>query len=135
MIIDAENELATAQAITADAISENVIDLVATGYNASPNLKVVVRTGTAFDNASSITFEVYSHSTTTVTSGTLHASRDVDVVTAGANSIVAAIDIPQGELAQYLGVNCNVQGTNPTAGTVDIFLVNDVDNVFSKRLP
>ncbi len=135
MLLDAEQELSTAQAITATALSENIIDLTSTrGAQAQDDqLWLVVRVGTAFATLTSLTIEIWNHTTTTVTSGTmLLRSAAIPVASLTANTTVFKCKVPVGLTKRYLGLNYTVAGSNATTGTVDAFLTNSMqDNDYS----
>ena len=82
-----------------------------------------------------LTIGVYTHSTTTVNSGTLIASKSVTVNTAGtgataAGTIIADLMIPQDTpFSQYLGVYYSVATQNVSAGAVDCALVKEVEKI------
>lgn len=138
MIIDAQCMFSDAQAITADAVGTNVIDLsVARSIGNGEPLAVVFVVDVAADQTSSnedYTFEVeYATNAAQTTgrqligrrvfeSGTPDApAQDADLLVAG---FAFAIPIPpttEDEDGRYLGVRYDVTGTTPTI-TVTAFL-------------
>jgi hypothetical protein len=142
MILDAQNLFSDNQAITTDAISTNVIDLIGNTAvknegGAYPNvtrdigvgedLYLVIQIGTAWAAAGTVTFTLESDSTADLaTSATVHwTSGDLAKSVLIAGYRVAAVKLPTGSYERYLGVRYNVT-TSETAGTVDAFLTTDV---------
>lgn len=135
MILDKHNEFATAQAVTATAISENVIDLgddsTLQNIGGSDACWLVLRTGTAItDTGSDATLAVTLESDSTAdlaTSPTVHASTGTLAFAAysPANTIFAVIPLPFGSYERYLGLRFTVGAGPLTAGTIDAFLVKD----------
>ena len=130
MFIDAQQEFSDLQAITADAISTNVIDLIRGTDNtlidigSGPDSYLVVRVGTAFDNLTTLNVTLESDSTTDLaTSPTVHLdSGAVALAALTADTVIYVAKLPPDSYERYLGVRYNVTGTNPTAGTIDAFL-------------
>lgn len=127
----------TGQAITATAVSTNVMDtrqpngtpalvnlgLVSSGVGAV-YLNVVV--GTAFTLLTSLTITLESSSTSDLaTSPTVHFSGTVALAGLTANTKVLCIPLPVGDYKRYVGVRYTVTGTNPGAGTVTAYLSMD----------
>lgn len=143
MYVDAQNLFSDAQAITTDAISTNVIDLIGNtaylnnGGTTFPNvtrdigtggdLYLVIQIGTAWAAAGTCTFTLESDSTADLaTSATVHwTSGDLNKSALTAGYVVAATKLPKGSYERYLGVRYNVT-TSETAGTVDAFLTTDI---------
>lgn len=124
------------QAITATAISTNVIDTRA--LSGSPTLAdlgttgtpvyLVVQVGAAFNTLTSLTITLESDSTANLaTSATVHFSSGAILLAAlTANTTLLRIPLPVGATYErYLGVRYTVTGTNPTLGTVFAHLVFD----------
>jgi len=123
----------TAQAITATAISTNVLD--ARQPNGAPTLKdegifgqdlwlnvVVVQ---AFNNLTSLTVTFESDSASTLASApVVHFSRTIALagLTAGA---AIRVQVPSDDYKRYLGLRYTVTGTAPTQGSVMAFLSLD----------
>lgn len=133
MILDAQNEFSDGQAVTASAISNNVID--AKGYGPTHNvggletLFLVIQadaTATAA-GAATVTFELISDSVATLDSSpTVHSSTGaVGKATMAAGTTLAVMPLPFGEYERYIGVRYTV-GTGPlTAGAFSAFLTRD----------
>lgn len=122
MIIDKELEFSDGQAITATAVSTNVVDLGQT-VDVAPGvpLKVRVQVDTAFDNLTSLNIAVQTDTVENFASETVLYSKDVVLA-----DLVAGADIDLGILPegcqQYLRLDYTVTGTNPAAGAVSAFL-------------
>jgi hypothetical protein len=128
MILSAQQLFSDDQAITATAISTNVIDLGAadTPYGGVAALKqdvgkgvpvpVLVQVTEAFNTLTSLTITLETGATTSL--GTVLNS---EVVTL-ANLIVGKQTfmqfLPNGVTSRYLGVRYTVTGSNPTLGKV-----------------
>ena len=129
MIIDKELELADGQAITGDALSTNIIDFGVAGYKSHPDqLWLVVQCDTAFDNLTSLDIEVWTDDTTTVTSGVQLLIKNVLLAALTAGAGLWKVKLPVEGMQRYLGINWDVNGTNPTAGAVSAFLTNGIDD-------
>lgn len=147
MYIDIHNELSDAQAVTATAISSNVIDLfaVTTGAQASgfsPNTRIdvgdesylVVQTvTTATDTGSDATLTVTLESADDVgltTNNIVHSSTGALAFAtfspAGTNLV--RIRLPKALYRRYLGVRYTVASGPLTAGTFDAFITENPDN-------
>lgn len=138
MIIDSQNEFSDAQAVTATAISTNVIDLLPGGENttvdigAGEDIMLVIKvpvTVTA-DGDATVTFSLESDSTANLaTSATVHwTSAAIGKADLTGGTQVVALALPRGTYERYLGVRYTV-GTGPlTAGAFDAFLVRSADS-------
>lgn len=125
----------SAQAITATAVSTNVIDTRQPG--GSPTLKnegqfgqdlwLYVSVVQAFNTLTSLTITLESDSTSNLaTSPTVHYTKTIALasLTAGAN--VIRVQLPSEKTYErYLGVRYTVTGTDPTTGSVYAFLALD----------
>lgn len=122
---------------TSSQILGDVIDLGSPGNLGTANtanwigegepIYLVIAVTSAFTGAGNVTFQLYSHSTTTVNSGTSHYTTGAlaynTVWTAGT---VKCIALPGGaSYARYLGIYETTSG-NLTGGGVNIFLAKDV---------
>lgn len=140
MYVDKQAEFSDAQAVTATAISTNVMDLISnsSGKNAlrdigtGQDVYLVVQTITAAtDTGSDATLTVTLESDSTVdlaTSATTHFSTGAMAFAtfSPAGSVLAAVKLPQGNYERYLGVRYTVASGPLTAGTFDAFLTTDV---------
>lgn len=140
MMLDSYNQLSSAQAITADAISENVIDLGPLGgatantirdIGAGQPLYLHVVVSTTFDSAADSTSLIVTLESDSVVglddSATTHATyAEVEEATLVAGYwIVMGEPIPPGAYEQYVGLRYNVGAEeNFTAGAVNAWLSN-----------
>ena len=113
MILDLSTRFSNGQAVTADAISTNVLDLrngsapvLADEGILGADLWLVVRVGTAFATATSITFTLESDSTADLaTSATVHYTQTVLLAALPANTVVVRTKLPSGNYERYLGMS------------------------------
>lgn len=126
----------SAQAITATAISTNVLDLrnAATPTLVDEALQgsdlwLIIQVVQAFNTLTSLTITLESDSTANLaTSATVHFSTGAILLAAlTANTIVARTRLPSGNYERYLGVRYTVTGTNPTQGSVLAYLTPNID--------
>lgn len=138
MYVDSQAEFSNAQAVTATAISTNVMDL---NPNASANvlqdigageevwLVVSVQTTATAGGAATTTISLESDSTADLaTSPTVHFTTTalaLAAVTAGATLV--AVRLPLGNYERYLGVRYTIATGPLTAGNFDAFLTKDVN--------
>lgn len=147
MLIDFQELFSDAQAITADAISTYVINLLPTGGGAigagaagGPSANTVARIGdgkplylyvrvdTTFDSVadtSSLITSLESDDNTSLSSATVHwTSADIEEATLVAGYWIAkGVPIPPGDYQKYLGLRFNVGAEeNFTAGAVSAWL-------------
>lgn len=142
MYVDKQNEFSDAQAVTATAISTNVIDLFAGTTSGAVNntlrdigsgqdVYLVVITQTAITDASSdatLVVSLESDSTENLaTSPTVHfttaAMAFADYSPAG--TVLVAVKLPFGDYERYLGIRYTVASGPFTAGAIDAFLTTD----------
>lgn len=126
----------SAQAITATAISTNVLDL---RNGSSPTLVdealtgkdiwLVVQTVQAFNTLTSLTITLESDSTANLaTAPVVHFSTGAILLAAlTANTTLARVQLPSADYKRYCGLRYTVTGTNPTQGSILAQLVMDVD--------
>lgn len=142
MYLDKQLEFSDGQAVTATAISTNVVDLISNSSGKNPlrdigtgqDMYLVVITRTAATDTSSdatLTVSLESDSTENLaTSATVHFSTGT-LAFAGfsaAGTVLAAVKLPKGEYERYLGVRYTVGAGPLTAGNFDAFLTTDVDS-------
>jgi len=131
---DYNQELATAQAPTATAISENVLNLGPVGINALRCLPggrkqyveiFVSETVTSGTGGSTVTFTLESDSTADLaTSATVHATSGAIVKTALTAGTYVYLDIPEAQTyEQYLGARFT-NSANLTAGKFTVRLTD-----------
>jgi hypothetical protein len=147
MILDTQNELSDAQAVTATAISANVIDLfsVTVGAQAagfSPNTRldigdeaylvvstVAAATDTGNDATLTITLESADNEALS-TNPIVHVSTGPLAFAAfsPAGAGLVRIRLPKALYRRYLGVRYTVASGPLTAGTFDAFIAENIDN-------
>lgn len=127
------NGTRSGQAITATAVSTNVMDTRVNGLPALVDLgqfgqfiwlDIVVTA--AFNNLTSLTITLESDSTSNLaTAPVVHFSKTILLagLTAGANPV--RVQIPSDLYKEFLGVRYTVTGTAPSTGAVVAFLVLD----------
>lgn len=138
MLLDAQNEFSNSQAVTATAISTNVIDTLAGnsftnvvqnlgGFAGSAWLVVQVDTTFTAGGAATLTISLESDSTANLaTSPTVHFSTApiaLASLTVGAQLLI--IPLPFGSYERYLGVRYTVATGPMTAGAISAFLTRD----------
>ena len=121
-VIDYELELSDAQAVTATALSTNVINLNSyPQYIAGEDLFINAKVNTTFAGGTSLRAVLWTDNTTTVTSGADIISGDV--LTVASNQLDAGenllrVNLQGLELQQYVGLQFVVVGTM-SAGAID----------------
>lgn len=135
MIFDKTTLFSDAQAITADAVSTNVIDLLATGtvYGAASALtkdvgkgqalKLHIQVVEAFNTLTSLTISVQCDSVENFATPKTLVSETIllaDLIAGKTSNIMA---VPAGTDERYLRLNYDVTGTNPTTGKITAGLV------------
>ena len=140
MYIDKQAEFSDAQAVTATAISTNVMDLISngSGKNVLRDIGtgqdvylVVMTTVAATDTGSDATLTVSLESDSTenlATSATVHFSTAALAFAAfsPAGTVLAAVKLPSGSYERYLGVRYTVGAGPLLTGNFDAFLTTDV---------
>jgi hypothetical protein len=150
MYVDSQTEFSSSQAVTASAISSNVLDIFSTlaggtsnGAAISPNAKInigndvdlslVVSTAVAATAAGAATLTISLESADdaglTTNSQVMYSSGPLALAAfQNAGSQLASIKLPSGQYRRYLGVRYTI-GTGPlTAGAFDAFLTPAVAN-------
>lgn len=127
MIMDKQLEFSDSQAVTATAISTNVIDMgddVPTrnigGFGAA---SLVVQVDTGFAGLTSITVELVSDSVAALSSPTVHASTGAIAVANLTPGTIAVMPLPVGDYERYVGLRYTVAGTG-SAGAISAFITN-----------
>lgn len=140
MYIDKQAEFSDAQAVTATAISTNVMDLISNASGKNPlrdvgtgqDVYLVITTqAAATDDLSDATLTVTLESDSTAnlaTSPTTHFSTGALAFAAFSpvGTVLAAVKLPAGSYERYLGVRYTVGAGPLTAGAFDAFLTTDV---------
>lgn len=144
MYVDTQLEFSDAQAVTATAISANVVDLFAAkgsetvltadttiDIGQGPDVYLVVQTQTAITDTSSdatLTVTLESAADAGLTSGpVVHFSTGALAFAtySAAGTRIATICLPSGSYKRYLGVRYTVASGPFTAGAIDAFLTVD----------
>lgn len=122
MIIDKELEFSDGQAITATAVSTNVIDLGQTA-DVAPGvpLKVRVQVDAAFNTLTSLNIAVQTDADAAFSDETVLFSKDVLLAALVAGAEID-LGIITGPTEQFLRLDYTVTGSNPTTGAVSAFL-------------
>ena len=122
-IMDSQNELSDAQAVTVTAISTDIIDLnTYPQFAGGEDLNLIVDVSTTFAGGTSIRAVLWTDGTTTTTNGQDIISGDVVATanaTAGANLLT--VNLKGLTLERYIGVQYVVVGTM-SAGKVEAYL-------------
>ncbi|EPM1357917.1 Bbp16 family capsid cement protein [Klebsiella pneumoniae] len=137
MYLDKQAEFSDSQAVTATAISTNVMDLnTAFNYNAGVDigtgedvyLVVQVDAAAAAAGAATVQVTLESSAAAGLTSSTVHfTSANYALTDLTAGKTLFSVKLPSGTYLRYLGVRYTV-GTGPlTAGSFSAFLVKDVE--------
>lgn len=147
MILDANLEFSDAQAVTATAISTNVVDLGPVTDNTLRDIGtgepvyLVFSVDTTFtaSGAATLTAALVSDSTANLaTSATTHATPLSAIPVASlVAGYTAAVHLPPGNYEQYLGIQYTV-GTGPmTAGKINAFITKDAQlyRAYADRQP
>lgn len=128
----------TAQAITATAISTNVLDarqpagaptLKDEGVFGGKDLWLVVQVIQAFNTLTSLTITLESDSASSMASApVVHFSKTIALAALTAGSTAVRVQVPSDQYKRYLGVRYTVTGSNPTLGSVMAFITLDAQN-------
>lgn len=141
MIIDATLTFSEDQAVTATAISTNVVKLVDAGtvpheaaaiarnLGAGEPLPLLIQVTEDFATLTSLTITLETSAAAGLTSPTVLATTGA----IAAASLVAGYKpslrfFPEGELLDYVGIRYTVGGSNATAGTVTAALATERDS-------
>lgn len=140
MYVDKQAEFSDSQAVTATAISTNVMDLVSNTSGKNPIrdigtgqdvylvvLTAVAATDTGSDATLAVTLE--SDDNVGLTSATTHFSTGALAFAAysPAGTVIAAIKLPSGNYERYLGVRFAVGAGPLLTGQFDAFLTTDIN--------
>lgn len=138
MYLDKQNQFSDAQAITADAISTNVIDLAPLGGSnlirdiaAGKPVGVLISVSTAFVSAGSGTLTVTAESddNTSLSSATVHQTIASAVAAATLVAGYAMIAwLQPGAYQRYLGLRYTTNTADFEAGAVNAWLVSQFQN-------
>jgi len=123
MIIDTYNEFSDGQAITADAVSDSVVDLLTAGDAIGNEMYLVVQVDAAFNTLTNLTISLETDTDEDFGgSPVLLQSFIVLLAALTINTTVVVARIPRG-CERYLRMDYNVVGTDPTTGSISAFLV------------
>jgi hypothetical protein len=137
MYVDKQAEFSDAQAVTATAISTNVMDLVSNSSGKNPirdigtgqDVYLVVTTTVqpTAAGAATVTVTLESDDNVGLTSATVHfTSKTFALADMAPGANMVAIKLPAGNYERYLGVRYTVATGPLTAGNFDAFLTTDV---------
>lgn len=131
MIFDKTLQFSKDQAITATAVSTNVIDLLANGtaYGHAAALKrdfgkgydipLLVQVTESFATATSVTFVLQGSTDEAFTSPqTIWTSAAIPIATLVAGYRLPISELPEGSIYRYMRMSYTVAGSNATAGKV-----------------
>lgn len=130
---DVQNQLSDAQAITADAVSTNTIDLgnatIKRSIGDGEPMCVLISVNVAADATTgdeTYVFEFIQSANANLSSPDILSSRDIPraQLTAGSAHVIGIP--PKAITKQYIGMNYNVGGTTPTI-TVTTFVMPQKD--------
>lgn len=137
MILDKTEEFSDSQAVTATAISTNVIDTNPANKNTpidlgdgEPDLWCVIQcdqAATSGGGSATVVFSLESDSTADLaTSATVHwTSAAIGQASLTVGKEVARFKLPSGDYERYLGVRYTVASGPLTAGKFSAFIVKD----------
>lgn len=139
MIIDATLTFSENQAVTATAISANVIEFsdndvvpyeaAAVLRNLGPGneLPLMIQVTEAFNNLTSVTITLESSAAAGLTSPTVHwTSGAIPLASLVAGYQPPIRILPSGTMLKYLGLRYTVSGTAPTTGKFSAALATEV---------
>jgi hypothetical protein len=141
MILDKNTLLSDDQAVTATAISENVIDLAVLGTTYDgvalsrkegtlQKVPFLVQVTADFATLTSLTISIESSAAAGLTSPTVHFSQVIAVADLVAGKKISYDFLPNGITGRYLGLRYTVTGSNATAGNITAGVVAAVDHAY-----
>jgi len=124
MIMDKQLVMSEDQAVTATAVSTNVLDLGAGGVAEGHPIRINCQVTEAFDNCTSLDVKVQTDDNASFSSAT-----ELQSVLVPLASLAIGYQVPLGTLngpvEQYLRMNYVVAGSAPSVGTITSALVLD----------
>lgn len=135
MIFDKTLQFSDAQAITATAISTNIVDTLATGtvYGAAAALSkdigkgnkipVLIQVVEAFNTLTSLTVDIRFSAAEGMGSPKIVQSQTIPLAELVAGKTISIDCVPPGADLRYMAVNYTVTGTNPTTGRMTAGIV------------
>lgn len=144
MILDRQNTVSNAQAVTATAVSTDTIDLgVARDVGAGEDLRFGINIDQSFNNLTTLEIQVISASTADLVTGqTVLASTGAIALaqlTAGRRPLELELpksnilNLPLGQ--RFLGLRYVVAGTAPTTGQVTSYIQKDFIQDIGRHYP
>lgn len=141
MIFDKQAILSEEQAITATAVSTNVLDLGAMGFAAYNNIQLVqndkghkvpflVMVNESFDLLTSLTINFQYATDEAFTSPVNVLSVSVPLAQLAQGYILPVERLPRGIKGRYFRLQYVVVGTNPTEGKITAAVVAEVDGAY-----
>lgn len=141
MIKDYMHVLSDAQALTASAISTNVLNLGSKGDALNEELWLIIRQGTLLNSSgdgATLTIDLRGSNVSAADITSTHTHHfpgpvlgtqvltftEANLASAGANSEIVKMRLPLG-LPRWICLYYTVSGENFTSGTIDAFLVKD----------
>lgn len=121
MLLDSQHVMSDDQALTADAVSTNVIDLGAAKPAPGNSLRVKAHVTEAFNTLTSLNFIVQSSVDAAFTSPIVHQTINVVLANLTLGKVIDLGELPDGA-KQYVRLSYDVVGSNPTLGKVTSFL-------------
>ena len=130
MIFSAQQLFSNDQAITATAVSTNIIDLgtkgtpygAATSFNRDvgkgTKIPVLVQVTEAFNTLTSLTVTIETSDATDMSSPTVLSSQTILLAALTVGKQLNVEVVPNGATGRYLGIRYTVAGTAPTLGKV-----------------
>lgn len=137
MILDKTLTFSENQAITATAISTNVIEFPDNGIvryeaaaiprNLGPGneLPLLIQITETFNTLTSLTITLESSAAAGLTSSTVHWTQTIALASLTAGTKAAISILPVGVIGKYLGLRYTVTGTNPTLGKITAALATE----------
>jgi len=123
MLLDQKNVFSDNQAITADAVSTNVIDLGVAGRAPGNPLSVIAQVTEAFNTLTSLNVQVQSCAAEGFGSGVVtHQTVNLLLASLTAGKRVDLGSLLDGTL-RYVRLNYDVVGTDPTTGRITAALL------------
>jgi hypothetical protein len=143
MIFSKESLFSDDQAITADAVSTNIIDLGVRGtpyggaaaltgdYGKGNYIPILIQVTEAFNTLTSLTITIETGPNADLSSSTVVATETLALaaLTLGKQTFLKVL--PTGLTGRYLGIRYNVTGTDPTLGKITAGITPGVQTNFT----
>lgn len=135
MILDAQLQFSAAQAITAAAISTNIVDLgAARDIGTGESLYVMVNVNVALTDSgsdSTLSVALYGDSTTTITPDGTQQLFIIPALAAAGSVYFARISPDFAANYRYIGLYYTPNNGNLTTGSVSAYIVKDIQKYVS----